>query len=198
MDGRSKAAQHFHSPLSKNFLLLLATSHVWQVVSRNTTQALEARPFCLLARYIFVHIVYNKNNCLMNKELHSLFLLFFPLSLHLHQNKVCLQCQALLVGMQMQSNLNCVFLILQTQDTILFCALVHLISTKPNRLIQEFGNYCPLLLLYWCIQFHIIGSSVSDFKTGTERELRLQRHSRQYFLHQSLASPTDIYLLPIC
>ena len=93
------------------------TSHVWQVVSRNTTQALEARPFCLLARYIFVHIVYNKNNCLMNKELHSLFLLFFPLSLHLHQNKVCLQCQALLVGMQMQSNLNCVFLILQRQDT---------------------------------------------------------------------------------
>ena len=140
VDGRSKAAS-IHSPLSKNFPLLLATSHVWQVVSRNTTQALEARPFCLLAQYIFVHIVYNKNNCLMNKELHSLFLLFFPLSLHLHQNKVCLHCQALLV--RMQSNLNCVFLILQTQDTILFCALVHLLSTKPNRLIQEFGNYCP-------------------------------------------------------
>ena len=117
MDGRSKAAQRFHSPLSKNFPLLLATSHVWQVVSRNTTQALEARPFCLLARYIFVHIVYNKNNCLMNKELHSLFLLFFPLSLHLHQNKVCLHCQALLV--RMQSNLNCVFLILH-RDKILF------------------------------------------------------------------------------
>ena len=123
MDGRSKAAQRFHSPLSKNFLLLLATSHVWQVVSRNTTQALEARPFCLLARYIFVHIVYNKNNCLMNKELHSLFLLFFPLSLHLHQNKVCLQCQTLLVGMQMQSNLNCVFLILH-RDKILFYSVL--------------------------------------------------------------------------
>ena len=126
MDGRSKAAQHFHSPLSKNFPLLLATSHVWQVVSRNTTQALEARPFCLLARYIFVHIVYNKNNCLMNKELlHSLLLPSFlsPLTLPLHQNKVCLQCQTLLVGRQMQSNLNCVFLILH-RDKILFYSVL--------------------------------------------------------------------------
>ena len=107
----------FILPLAKIscfFLLLLMSGKQYLETLHKLS---KHRPFCLLARYIFVHIVYNKNNCLMNKELHSLFLLFFPLSLHLHQNKVCLQCQALLVGMQMQSNLNCVFLILQRQDT---------------------------------------------------------------------------------
>lgn len=146
MDGRSKAAQHFHSPLSKNFPLLLATSHVWQVVSRNTTQALEARPFCLLARYIFVHIVYNKNNCLMNKELHSLLSSFFSFPSHSPSpSKQSLFTMSNIIGGEanaIKSEL-CFSNFTQRQDTILFCALVHLLSTKPNRLIQEFGNYCP-------------------------------------------------------